>query len=211
MKKENILNTLIYIFTITTLLLMVYYQNNLTKMAWIIGMGATLIGILMILKKNNYGYLVFSTGFSLFLSVLTFTTNLLDKGDSVTFMICMSIFLLMVITFAINIANMNKVKKIYSKSIDARVSDLLRNPNTKKEYYQIECEYVINDSLYTVVEPDYIKYFIPRIGDIKKIRVNSDDYTDVFFEKRLPQKIYENGLVIGLIIVSLMIIISLFI
>lgn len=211
MKKENILNTLIYIFTIATLLLMVYYQNNLTKMAWVIGIGATLIGIPMILKKNNYGYLVFSTGFSLFLSVLIFTADLLDKGDSVTFMICMSIFLLMSITFIINIVNMNKIKKIYSKPVDARVSDLLRNPNTKKEYYQIECEYVINDNLYTVVEPNFIKKFIPRVGDIKKIRVNSDDYTDVFFEKRLPDKIYENGLVIALIIVSLLIIISLFI
>lgn len=211
MNKDKILYVLIYIVTILTIIITLFFQKDLTKVVWTISIGSTIAGFLTILKKNNYGYLIFSVGFSLLLTISLYTLNLLDKGDSVTFMICSSIFLLMLITFIISIINNNKIKQIYSKEIEATVSDLIKNPNTNKEYYQVIYEYVIDDNLYTVGSPDYINNFIPNIGDKRKLRVNSKDFTDVFFDKRIIDQIYEKGLVISLIIISLIIIITLFI
>lgn len=208
---KKILNILSYVFTILTLVTMIVVQNNLYKVAFVVGIGTTLIGIINILNSNNYGYLVFSPGVSLFTAVLMYKYSILNKSECVTLMISMSIFILMTITLITKLLNKKKVHQIYDKIIEAHVSDLIKNPNTKKEYYQIIYEYVVGKNLYTVGTPYYVDKFIPRIGDKLNLRISSKDYSDVFFEKRLIDKIYENGLVVGLMIVTLIIIVCLFI
>lgn len=211
MKKEKIISVLIYIITIATLIAIVYFQKNLTKVAWATGIGASLAGLLAIIKKDNYGYLVFSFGFSLLLSAFFYSFDLLDKSGSFTFMFCSSIFMLMCISLIKSVLLKQQVEDIYDVEVEATVVDLEKNPNTKKDYYQVIYEYVIGKNLYTVASPYIISNFLPKIGTITKIKISSKDPANVYFEKRLLDKLYEKGLTIGLIIVTLAIIITLFI
>lgn len=211
MNKNTITTALIYIITILTIILMLYFQKDLTKVAWIVGTGATIVGILTIFKKNNYGYLIFSTGISLFLAVLLYSMDILSKSNSITFMICLSICLLMIITFIISKTNKKKISAMYDLTIEAKVSDLVKNPNTKKEYYQALYDYIVNDTSYTVGSPNFICKNIPNIGDTLNIRVSSKDPTEVYFDKRPIDELYEKALTIGLIIVTAIIIVTLFI
>ncbi len=211
MNKNTITTALIYIFTLATIILMVCFQDDLTKVAWVVGTGATIVGLLTIFRKNNYGYLIFNTGISLFLSVLLYSMNILSKSNSITFMICLSICLLMLITLIISNSNKKKISEMYDLTIEATVSDLVKNPNTKKEYYQIMYEYIIDDNSYTVGSPNFICQNIPNIGDTLKIRVSSKDPTEVYFDKKPLEELYEKSLTIGLIIITLIIIVTLFI
>lgn len=211
MNKNSITTALIYIITLATIILMVCFQENLTKVAWIVGTGATIVGLLTIFKKNNYGYLIFSTGISLFLAVLLYSMDILSKSNSITFMICLSICMLMIITLIISTTNKKKISTMYDLTIEATVTDLIKNPNTKKEYYQILYEYIVDDTSYTVGSPNFICKNIPNIGDTLKIRVSSKDPTEVYFDKKPLEEFYEKSLTIGLIIITIIIIVTLFI
>lgn len=93
----------------------------------------------------------------------------------------------------------------------AFVVDLVKNPNTKKEYYQPIYQFEINGEVYTVEGLTFIDKFIPKIGESIKLYVDSKNYTDVYFDKSKREKIYSMGVGLFLMIASLVILISLFI
>ncbi len=211
MKKEKILDTLSFIVAIATIIISLCFKNNYKYLILIASIGASIYGLLASLNKNNYGYIFLSLGPSALIAVLLYMNNILDKVDSVTFMITCSVFMLMVITLIFNYLNRKINFKKYSLIVEGSVIDLVKNPNTKKEYFQPVYEFEVDGEVYNVDYPIFMNRFIPNIGDKQKIYVNANDHKDVFFDKNTREKIYDYVLSIFLIIASLIIMITLFI
>lgn len=209
--KEKILNTLSFAIIIVTILLIVIFQNSSQNMLLIASSGMILYGMCVILQKNKYGLLVLSMGLSILMAVCFYKFNVLDKVDSITFMICFTMFLLVLISFIFRCINNKKIFNKYNIVVNAKVIDLVKSPNSKIEYYQPIYEYNIEDKFFEVGAPGYMDKFIPKIGDSREIYVSSEDYMDVYFDKSKIEKIYNLISSLLLLVASLIIIITLFI
>lgn len=211
MKKETILDTLSFIVGLVTILLVVFFKDKMNYLLFSLAIGGSLFGIILIMKKSNYGYLITSLGISLLGSVLLYRFNILDRPDAVTFMITGSVFSLMVISMIFSVINDKVNKKECSLLIYGEVVDLVKNSNTKDEYFQPIYEYVVDDKPYQVAYPKFLNKKIPDIGSKHKIYVNPKKHEDVYFEKEPIDKLYDYGISLLLAIVSLIIIITLFV
>ena len=211
MKKETILDTLSFIVGLVTILLVVFFKDKMNYLLFSLAIGGSLFGIILIMKKSNYGYLITSLGISLLGSVLLYRFNILDRPDAVTFMITGSVFSLMVISMIFSVINDKVNKKECSLLIYGEVVDLVKNSNTKDEYFQPIYEYVVDDKPYQVAHPKFLNKNIPDIGSKHKIYVNPKKHEDVYFEKEPIDKLYDYGISLLLAIVSLIIIITLFV
>lgn len=209
MNKEKILDSLSFVIVILTLIIMLIFKDNIIMVGIIAGVGSFLYGICNILKRNSMGCIFFSIGLSLVVTLLLYK-NVLDKGDSVTFMICLSTFLITVFTLIFMYFNDKAIFKQYDIEVEGKVVDLIKNPNTKQEYYQVVYEYELKGKVYSVATPGYIDKNIPSIGDKTKIYVDSKDIENVYFDKTKKQKVYNILLCVFLMIVSLVILINLF-
>ena len=210
MKKDNILDTLSFIIGLVTIILVVVFRNSYTTVFIIASIGSLLYGVLSIINKNNYGYLFTSLGLSLLITMILYMNNVLDRFDSVTFMITGSVFSLMIITLVFDfIKRKNELKK-YSLIVEGTVVDLIKNPNTTKEYFQPVYEYILDNEVFQVSLPRYINKFIPNVGDKLKIYVNPDNMEEVYFDKSKKEKITDYGISFFLMISSLIIMITLF-
>lgn len=210
MNKEKIFSNLSFIIAVITIILIAFFHNNIAIIGVIGGIGGFLYGICLMINKNSTGYLFTSLGISLAASFLLYNYEKFDKGDAVTFMICESTFLLMLITLIFMYINNKELFKLYNMSVEAEVIDLVKNPNTTKEYYQVMYQYELDGKAYVVGTPGFINKSIPNIGDKKKIYVDSNDYANVYFDKTMKEKIYNIGLCSFLMIASLIIVITLF-
>lgn len=208
--KNKIIENLGFAIGVVTVLLVVIFAKKLQVVCFIAGGGLSLYGLISILKKENTGYVVFSAGISLFLATFLYIFNILSKGDSITFVICLILALILGISMVVDFFNKKKIKEIFGIEIIANVIDLEKNPNTKKDFYRAIYKYEVDGNEYTVANPEYTNRFIPKIGDTLKIYVDSNDYLNVFFDKSLIEKIYIYGLNLFLIIASLVIIVTLF-
>ena len=208
--KEKLLNNLSFFIGILTVVLVVVFNSNFLLASFIGGIGAFLYGILVSLNKNNYGYLFISLGIGAFSTIILYRSGIFDKVDAITYMICVSVFVLMFITFIFSFINKKENSKLYNLEVEAIVVDLVKNKNTKKDFYQVIYEYELEEKRYTVGTPGFIEKNIPNIGDKKKIYVDSKDHSNVYFDKSLMEKMTNNAIVLSLMIVSLIIIISLF-
>jgi len=211
MKKEEILSNVSFAIAVITILICLVFRNNLVMLGIVAGIGSFLYGICITINKNTTGYLFFGIGGSLAISLLLYKFKILDKGDTFTFMICCSIFLLMLMVLVVGSIRKKKIFKIYTMSVDAEVIDLVKNTNTKKEYYKPVYSYNLDGKEYVVEALGYIDKFIPKIGDKIKLYVDPKDYMNVYFDKTMFDKITGIGLSIFLLIVSFGIIVSLFI
>ncbi len=211
MKKETILDTLSFIVAVATIVIAVCFRNNYTYLILVASIGATIYGLLASLNKNNYGYIFLSLGISALITIILYMNKVLVKADAITFMITCSVFILMIITLIFNYLNRKENFKRYDMMVVGRVIDLVKNPNTKNEYFQPVYEFEIDGKVYNVNYPLFKNKFIPNIGDEQKIYVNSKDHEDVFFDKSTGEKIYDYALSAFLIIASLIIMITLFI
>ncbi len=211
MKREKIIDNLSFIIGVLSVIFVVLYKDNILIAGIIAGIGATLYGFLKALQEKNFGYILISVGISLITSLLVYKYKILDRADSLTLMICLSTFILMIITSIFAYFNRKKTFKKYDLNIEAEAIDLIKNPNTNKDYYQVVYSYEINNKYYSVKTPGFINSFIPKIGDKITIYVESSDHANVYFDKTKREKIYEIGLSLFLIIASFIIIIFLFI
>lgn len=211
MNKEKIINNISFVIGVITLILIALFHNHLIISGIAAGVGSVLYGVCIMINRNSSGYLFFSLGLSLSFALILFDCGFLDKGDSVTFMICLSTFLLMAVTLIFMCLNKKEIAKIYSLVVEGEVIDLVKNPNTTKEYYQVIYQYKVGDEVYKVGTPDYINRFIPKLGDKIKIYIDPNDHANTFFEKTKPEKIYNIGLCTFFMIASLIIVITLFI
>lgn len=210
MKKDSILDVLSFIVGVVTIILVVVFRNSYTTLFMIASIGALLYGVIAIINKNNYGYLFTSLGLSLLITMILYMNKIFDRFDAVTFMITGSVFVLMAITLIFDFINRKNELKKHSLAVEAIVVDLLKNPNTTKEYFQPVYEYVLDDEVFQVTLPRYINKFIPNIGDRLKIYVNPDNKDEVFFDKGKTEKLTDYGVSIFLMIASLIIMITLF-
>lgn len=210
MNKDKVFSNLGFCVVVVTIILIAIFHNNISIIGLIGGIGGFLYGICLIVNKNSSGYLFTSLGISLACSFLLYNYKVFDRGDAVTFMICASTFLLMVITLVFMYINNKALFKMYNMQIDAEVVDLIKNPNTTKEYYQIIYQYELDGKVYSVGTPGFVNKNIPNIGDKKKVFVDSTDYANVYFDKSMKEKIYNVGLCAFFMIAALIITITLF-
>lgn len=211
MKKEKILDSLSFIFGAITIVVAVILKDNIVLAGIVAGIGAFLYGLCKALNKNTYGYIFISVGIGLSLSLFLYKLDVFDRPDALTFMICSSTFLLMLVTFIFDYLNRRSIFRQYSLKISAEVIDLEKNPNTKKDYFQVICGYEVDEKYYTVGSPGYINKFIPKIGDKINIYVDPDEPVNVYFDKDIKEKIYDTLLGLFLMIASIIIIITLFV
>lgn len=135
MKKEEILNNIAFVLLVIAILLAVYFKDDLVKVGIILGIGGFLYGLCLAININSTGYVFLALGGSLTGSLSFYQFDILDKGDAFTFMICGSIFLFMLFTLIFGRIKNKKIFQMYSLIVEAEVIDLVKNPNTKKEFY----------------------------------------------------------------------------
>lgn len=210
MKKTSIIDTCIYIVAVVMVILIAIFQNQLGVVFIVLSSGAFILGILALIKKQKYGFLACGCGIGGLLTYLVYNLKLLDFAESVTFMICISIVIVLFLTFIFSILNRRKVLREYNIEVEAEVIDLIRNVNTKKEYYKPVYKYEIKDMVYEVEAVGYINKFIPSIGDKKKILIKENDYGEVYFLPSKMQDIKDFCSILFLSLASILIIIYLF-
>lgn len=210
MKKETILNNIGFVIGVLTILLIIAFKDNIVLVGIIAGIGGFLYGLCLSLNLNNSGYIFISIGLSLASSLSLYKFNILEKGDAFTFMICCSIFLLMSVSLIFGELKKKAMFKKFSLIVDAEVIDLVKEPNTKREYYQPVYGYVVDGEEFVVGALGYTNKFIPKIGDKIKLYVDPNQHDSVFFDETIFNKVYNLGLTIFLMIASLIILISLF-
>lgn len=208
--KKKILDNLSFGVVVISLLLIVVFKDKVQTMLFIASGGFILYGILAFLDGNRYGVVSLGCGISLFGTMLLYINEVLDKVDSITFIVCMSMSMIIVISYVFMFINEKAIFKKYSLIVEAEVVDLEKNPNTKKEYYSPVYAYSLKNKDYLVNLPYYINRNIPKIGDKIKLYVDPDDNLDVYFDKNLFNKIRYWGSGIVLIVVCIGIIVSLF-
>lgn len=208
--KKKILENASFVIGLLTVIGVFIFKDSLTKAAIVGSIGVILYGLVSCLNNNRLGVLFMSIGGSLIGAISLYSNEVLDKFDSITFFFCLSMALMVVIAALFEIFNVKAMLKSHSLRVDAKVVDLLKNPNTKKEYYQPIYEYVIGNELYTVGLPGYLDKNLPKVGDTIKLNVNPDDKEDVYFEKRKSDNVHMIAVGLFFLVASILIIISLF-
>ena len=137
-------------------------------------------------------------------SFLLYIFKILVLADVIIFLLTSTVIFTFISYLFVEFVTRRFIYKTYTIRIEAVVVDLIKNNNTKKEYYKPLLQYEVNGNVYDVMYPYFIKSFLPKIGDSKKILVNPDDNTEVYF---LKEKIED----IKSIVISLFFIISAFI
>lgn len=208
---KKVLENLKFVVGIVTLLLVFVFKNDLSIVALVGGVGVALYGICSFLTGEKIGFVLTGLGISLVSATSIYKLNILPEFESVTFFICLSMALIVILSFIFEYFNDKDLRKVHSLEVEAEVVDLLKNPNTTKEYYQPIYEYSLNEEILTVGLPGFINKGIPNLGDKLKIYVNPNDILDVYFEKRKSDKLYMIAVGLFFLIASIVIIITLFV
>lgn len=209
--KNKLLENISFIIIAVTLVLISVFNENGKAMIYIASAGLISYGTISCILKNRYGAMILGGGISLLVTMTLFNSKILDKIDSLTFFICLSLTIISFISYVFMVLNEKNIKSKYNMEVDAEVIDLEKSPNTKKDYYRPIYAYYMDKGEYKVALPYYLSKKFPKIGDKIKLKVDSNDHADVFFEKTLFNKIYYWSTGAILIIVCVGIIISLFI
>lgn len=208
--KDKIVDGLIGLFVLALVILLVIFRESYEALLYSASILGVIIGILFVIKKANYGYIVISISGSLLLSTIFYYSKLLIFNDCVTFLICSSVALLMFFSTIFDYLIKKAIKAKYALEIVARVIDLEKNRNVQKECYAPVYEYEVNDVVYEIVAPFFLDKNIPSIGDELSIRVDPKVPEHVYFNKELKEEFKEKFVSIVLMIVCIIIIIGLF-
>lgn len=162
------------------------FQNQLLYLFFSFSVLGFLLGICYALKKNKLGYLSCGIGVSGIITYVIYIKEILDIYACVTFMICLSVSLTLFLTLFFFCLTCYLRKHEYSHVVEGEVIELIRKNNEKKEFYKPVYIYSVNDVSYKVEYIKYIKYFIPNIGDKKKLYLYPTDPLNVYF---MPERI----------------------
>ena len=209
--KNKIVDTIRFIVGAVTVILVFIFKDSLSTAGLIGSVGLLIYGVTSLLMKDRLGYVYSGLGISLFSSILIYKFKLLPQFESITFFMCLSLSLIIVISLMFDEVTDREFKKKHSLKVEATVIDLVKNPNTNREFYQPIYEYEVNDVVMEVGAPGYYEKRIPKLGDKLIIFVNPEDPLDVYFEKAKRDKIYSIAVGTFLLVASIAIIISLFI
>lgn len=209
--KNKIIDSIRFTIGVVTLILVFIFKSNLSTVGLVAGIGVALCGFCSLLMGERLGYVFSGLGSSLFISMIIYKMKLLPQFESITFFMCLSLSLIVIISIIFDEVTDKDMKKKHSLEVESTVIDLVKNPNTNKDFYQPIYEYVIDDVVMEVGAPGYYEKRIPKLGDKLKIYVNPEDHLDVYFEKGKKDKIYNIAVGLFLLIASIVIIISLFV
>lgn len=183
--KEKVINCLTYILTIILVIGILLFQNDIKKVFIFGSVMAFFLGILMVLRENKIGFLVTALGFSGVVTFFIYEREILDFNDSVTFMVCLSVALMVVLTDIFMVRMRKMILKKFNIILLGEVIDLEKNKNTRKEFYKIIYRYDIGGMEYIVEDPRYKKSNLPAIGDKREILVDPENLESTYF---LPSK-----------------------
>ena len=134
--KKKILENSGFLIGIITVLLIVIFQKSISIAAIIAGSGFALYGVCAFLLGDKRGYVFTGIGVSLVSAMFIYKFDILPKFESITLFICLSMVLIVFLAFLFEIYGERELKKTHRLVVDAKVIDLVKNPNTKKEFYQ---------------------------------------------------------------------------
>ena len=209
--KNKIIDSIRFTIGVVTLILVFIFKSNLSTVGLVAGIGVALCGFCSLLMGERLGYVFSGLGSSLFISMIIYKMKLLPQFESVTFFMCLSLSLIVIISIIFDKITDKDMKKKHSLEVESTVIDLVKNPNTNKEFYQPIYEYVIDDVVMEAGAPGYYEKRIPKLGDKLKIYVNPENHLDVYFESGKRDRIYNIAVGLFLLIASIVIIISLFV
>ena len=209
--KNKIIDSIRFTIGVVTLILVFIFKSNLSTVGLVAGVGVALYGVCSLLMGERLGYVFSGLGSSLFISIIIYKMKILPQFESITFFMCLSKSLIVIISIIFDEITDKEMNKKHSLEVESTVIDLVKNPNTNKEFYQPIYEYVIDDVVMEVGAPGYYEKRIPKLGDKLIIYVNPEDHLDVYFEKGKRDKIYNIAVGLFLLIASIVIIISLFV
>lgn len=210
MKKNKIIDVLIFIFGVVFALLLIAFQKQNDKLFIVAFSGCIVFGILLLFKFNKLGLLLEGIGIGGIVSLIIYYNEILKLGNTVTFFFCLSLAVMLILSLILGIIYRISVMKKFNLIIEGEVVDLVKNPNVKKDYYMPVYKYVIDGNEYFVEDINFKHNFVPNIGQIKKLYVDPNDPLQVYF---LPSKFNDIKNVFGILFLSILciiVIISLF-
>lgn len=209
--KNKIIDTLKFIIGVITVILVVVFKDNLSTAGLVGGIGVALYGVCSFLLGDKLGYIFTSLGVSLVSALSIYKLDILEQFESVTFFICLAMALIVIFSLIFEYITDKNFKKIHSLEVEAEVIDLFKNPNTTKEFYQPIYAYRVGKQDLEVGAPGFYDKGLPKLGDKLKIYVNPNDNLDVYFEKKMADKLHFFAVGAFFLVASIVIIITLFV
>ena len=210
MNKNDLYETIKYLLIIIFLILVVIFRENMKVLVCIGGIALISAGIIFLIQKKTNGLLVLSLGISIICSFLLYIFKILVLADTIIFLLTSTVILTFISYLIVEFVTRKFIYKTYTIKSEAVVVDLIKNNNTKKEYYKPLFQYEVSGNVYDVLYPYFIKNFIPKIGDLKKILINPNDNTEVYFVKEKFEDIKNVVISLFFIISAFIILIGLF-
>lgn len=208
--KEKIIDGIMGVLVLVLVILCVVFKESYFNLLISVSVIGLLLGILFILKKANYGFFVISMAISLLISCVLYKMDVFIFNEAMTFMICSSVFFLMLFSTIFDFVNKKVIQAHYSLLVTATLIDLERNKNVKKECYLPIYEYEVDGLVYEIAAPYYIEKNIPSLGETIFIMVNPEQHDQAYFKKPIKEDIKNISMAIFLMIACLIIIIGLF-
>lgn len=207
---KKILSTIKYTLIVTTMILLIVFQKNLTYAFYIVSVFCSIMGILLLIEKNRLGLLLEIFSIDSFISVIVYKKGILSFASSITLFISAFLAMALLVSVIYVFITNNIINKIYTRKEKAKVIDYEKYPNSKKKYLMPIYQYRIKNKEYIVKYPSYLKNKIPKIDSECTLLVNPKDVEDVYFPVTKTKKITIILSGVFVIIICLIVIISLF-
>lgn len=180
MKKT--IDNIIYVLTAALLITIVVLKDKYFIMVSISAIALSIIGILLLINKNNYAPVVLPMGISLGLSVLLYRFTKIPLYKATLLFFLASLALIMIATIIKYYFTLKYNIATHKKEVAAEIIDLIKNPNVDVDFYYPVLSYKIESEEYEINYPIGYAKNIPEIGDKIIINVNPNDYLDVYFK-----------------------------
>ena len=108
--KNKLLENISFVIIAVTLVLVAIFNKSSIMMLYIAGVGCLLYGLLASLLKNRYGAMIMGGGISLLITMFIYTNKILDKVDSLTFFVSLTLTLISIISYVFMIMNEKIIK-----------------------------------------------------------------------------------------------------
>ena len=208
--KDKILEWVNFFVGVVFVLLIYFFRNNIFNVLAVASIGASIYGLISIIRAEKIGYAFCSFGISIGVALIFYHFEVLTGGKALTVALMFGISLLMLVTIIFTFVNRNTMLKKFSLPVSAEVIDLVKNPNTNKEFYQPVYAYTIDGEVYSVGALNFINKNIPSIGERITIYVDPKDHESVYFDKDKKTAIQDLVIIVVLMLVSFGIGISMF-
>ena len=208
---KKVLDWLTYIMCTAFAIFVFIYKDSFNMIIMVGAIFLIVLGIILILNKNEYSLIVLILGLCLETSYLLFRYKVLDKSSAIVFMFIFSLFIILLLSIIKYFVTIKANINTHKMELDATIVDLVKNPNFNKEVYVPLLEYKVKSEYF---EFNYINdnpKYVPKIGDIVKIYVNPNDYYDVYIPPSKRAIIKGLASTIFIMIASLLLLIDIFV